>query len=398
LRRVSAGVRHIHARVRGAAAASAVFALLDDIAAAVSAFETRPGDWRLEAYPQSPVLTPNLSARLALAAAAGGGELVEIGEEKLPNRDWLTENQLAFPPLRIGRFFVYGSHHRGGVPAGAIGVALDAATAFGTGEHPSTRGCLLALQTLAQKRRIARPLDIGAGTGILSIAAAKLLRRKVSAGDIDPGSVAVARHNIARNSVAGLVRVGQFPGYRGRAIRRRHYDLILSNILARPLALLAADLARHLAPGGRAVLSGLLRRQEPIVLAPHHRLGIALERRIVIAGWSTLILRVGTAPKMPAPKMPAPKMAMGAKAPIYRSGSGQRPVRPPSAARRPPPSAKGQAPSGDPAGNRPRPGRGSASGEPRYRRASGHREPSTRHKPAPGAAKPKMPYRLKRRG
>jgi ribosomal protein L11 methyltransferase len=385
---MSDGVRHLHARVRGAGAASAVFALLDDIAPAVSAFETAPGEWRLEAYPRSSVLTPDLSAQFALAAAASGGELVEIGEEKLPDRDWLTENQLAFPPLRIGRFFVYGSHHRGGVPAGAIGVALDAATAFGTGEHPSTRGCLLALQTLAQKRRIVHPLDIGAGTGILSIAAAKLLRRKVAAGDIDPGSVAVARHNVARNSVAGLVRVGHFPGYRGRSIRPRHHDLILSNILARPLALLAVDLARHLASGGRAVLSGLLRRQEPIVLAPHRGLGIALERRIVIAGWSTLILRAG----------PAPQMAMGVKAPIYPSGSGQRPVRPPSAARRPPPSAKGQAPSGDPEGNRLPPGRGSASGEPRYRRASGHRAPSARHKPAPGAAKPKRPYRLKRTG
>jgi ribosomal protein L11 methyltransferase len=370
-----------------------MLALLDSASSAVSAFETAPGEWLLEAYPRSPVLTPDLSGRLALAAAAGGGELVEIGEEKLPDRDWLTENQLAFPPLRIGCFFVYGSHHRGGAPAGAIGVALDAATAFGTGEHPSTRGCLLALQTLAQKRWIAHPLDIGAGTGILSIAAAKLLRRKVSAGDIDPGSVAVARHNVVRNGVAGLARVGCFPGYRSRAIRRRHHDLILSNILARPLALLAADLARYLAPGGRAVLSGLLRRQEPIVLAPHRDLGIALERRIVIDGWSTLILRAG-----PAPKMPAPKMAMGAKAPIYRSGSGQRPVRPPFAARRPLPSAKGHAQSGDPAGNRPPPGRGSASGEPRYRRASGHRAPSARHKPAPGAARPKKPYRLKRRG
>jgi ribosomal protein L11 methyltransferase len=393
LRPVSASVRHIHARIHGSAAASAVFALLDDIAAAVSAFETAPDEWRLEAYPQSPVLTPNLAAQLALAAAAGGGELVEIGEENLPDRDWLAENQLAFPPLRIGRFFVYGSHHRGGVPAGTIGVALDAATAFGTGEHPSTRGCLLALQTLAQKHRIAHPLDIGAGTGILSIAAAKLLRRKVAAGDIDPRSVAVARHNIARNAVAGLVRVGCFPGYRGRAIRRRGHDLILSNILARPLALLAADLARHLAPGGWAVLSGLLRRQEPIVLAPHRALGIALERRIVIDGWSSLILHAGM-----APKMPAPQMAMGAKAPIYGSGSGQRPVRPPFAARRPPPSVKGQAPSGDPAGNRPPPGRGSASDEPRYRRASGRRAPSARHKPAPRAATPKRPYRLRRRG
>src|SRR5271163_1719886 len=307
---MSTGVRHLHALVRGAGAAGAVFALLDDIAPAVSAFETTSNEWRLEAYPRAAVLTPDLSAQLALAAAAGGGELVEIGEEKLPDRDWLTENQLAFPPLRIGRFFVYGSHHRGGVPAGAIGIALDAATAFGTGEHPSTRGCLLALQALALKRRIAHPLDIGAGTGILSIAAAKLLRRRVLAGDIDVGSVEVARHNIARNGVAGLARVGHFPGYRSHAIRRRHHDLILSNILARPLALLAVDVARHLAPGGRAVLSGLLCRQEPIVLAPHRGLGIMLERRIVIAGWSTLILRA-----RPAPKIPAPQMAMGAKAP-----------------------------------------------------------------------------------
>jgi ribosomal protein L11 methyltransferase len=314
LRPVSAGARHIHAVVRGAGAASAVFAILDDLAAALSAFETMPDEWRLEAYPRAPVLTADLAARLALAAAAAGGELVEIGEAKLPERNWLAENQLAFPPLRIGRFFVYGSHHRGGVPAGAIGIALDAATAFGTGEHPSTRGCLIALEALARTRRVAYPLDIGSGTGILSIAAAKLLRRRVLASDIDAGSVMVARHNIARNGVARLVRVGHAAGYRGRGLRRRGHDLILSNILARPLALLAVDLARHLAPGGRAVLSGLLRRQEPIVLAPHRGLGLALERRIIIDGWSTLILR-----SPPAPKMPVSKMAMGATAPIYRS-------------------------------------------------------------------------------
>jgi ribosomal protein L11 methyltransferase len=363
---VSNGIRRICARVRGAEAASAIFAVLDDTAAAVSAFEAAPGEWRLEAYPKSPILTPELSARLSIAAAASGGELVEIGEDKLPDRDWLTENQLAFPPLRIGRFFVYGSHHRGGIPAAAIGIALDAATAFGTGEHPSTRGCLMALQALARRRRIAHPLDIGAGTGILSIAAAKLLRRRVLASDIDAGSVAVARHNVTRNGVAGLVRVGHAPGYRAARGRRGYYDLTLSNILARPLALLAADLGRHIAPGGRAVLSGLLRRQEPIVLAPHRGLGIVLERRIVIDGWSTLILRAGRL----SAKMPASEMAMGAEAPIYRSG--RRPVRPPFAGRKPAPSATGQAPSDDLAGHRLLPGRGSASGERRCRRASDH--------------------------
>jgi len=277
--------------VRGPAAASAVFALLDEAADAVSAFEIALQEWRLEAHPPWAVLIPALSARLALAAAAAGGTLVEIGEEKLPARDWLAENQLAFPPLRVGRFFVYGSHYRDRVPAGAIGIQVDAATAFGTGEHPSTRACLMALESLARRHRFQRPLDIGTGTGILAIAAAKLLRREVLAGDIDRGAAAVARHNAHRNGVAGLVRVRRSRGYRDRTLQRLRYDLVLSNILARPLALLARDLAKVLMPGGRVVLSGLLCRQEPIVLAPHRGCGIVLERRLVIDGWSTLILR-----------------------------------------------------------------------------------------------------------
>ena len=284
-------VWRVLARVRGADAATAVLALLDDLAGAVSAFEITPEEWRVEAYPPSSVLSPALAAELALAAAAAGGTLVEIGEGQLPDRDWLAENQLAFPPLRVGRFFIYGSHHRGRVPAGAIGIMLDAATAFGTGEHPSTRGCLMALDRLARRHRFRRPLDVGTGTGILAVAAAKLLHRRVLASDIDRGAVRVARHNVARNGVAGLVRVSGADGYRDRAIRKLPYDLILSNILARPLALLARDLARTLMPGGRAVLSGLLRRQEPIVLAPHRGCGIVLERRLVIDGWSTLVLR-----------------------------------------------------------------------------------------------------------
>ena len=290
-------VWHIRAKLRGTDAASAVLALLDELVAAVSAFETAPEEWQVEAYPSSPVLIPALAARLALAAAAAGGTLLELGEEKLEDRDWLAENQLTFPPLRIGRFFVYGSHHRGRVPSGAIGIMLDAATAFGTGEHPSTRGCLMALEYLAGHRGFRHPLDIGTGTGILAIAAAKLLHRKVLASDIDRGAVRVARHNLARNGVAQLVRVRRAPGYRDRAIGKSRHDLVSSNILARPLALMARDLARTLMPGGRAVLSGLLRRQEPIVLAPHRGRGIVLERRLVIDGWSTLVLRARQASK-----------------------------------------------------------------------------------------------------
>src|SRR5205085_123502 len=127
--------------------------------------------------------------RLALAAAAAGGRLIGIAEERLPERDWLAENRRAFPPQRIGRFFVHGSHWRGAAPVSSIAIEIDAATAFGTGEHPSTQGCLLALEDLARRRRFRRPLDIGTGSGILAIAAAKRLLRRVTAGDIDPEGV-----------------------------------------------------------------------------------------------------------------------------------------------------------------------------------------------------------------
>lgn len=284
-------VWRVRAQVHGAEAAAAVFAVFDEMGEAVSAFEMAADEWRVEAWPAASMLTAAVVAQVAVVAAAAAGTLLDIREEKLPARDWLAENRLDFPPLRIGRFFIHGSHYKSRMPAGATAILIDATTAFGTGEHPSTRGCLLALEALARRHRFRKPLDIGVGTGILSIAAAKLLRRRVLARDIDPNAVAVARHNRTHNGVAGLVRVRQAAGYRDRALRQSSFDLVMSNILARPLALMARDLARVLAPGGVAVLSGLLRRQEPIVLAPHRGLGVVLERRIVVDGWSTLVLR-----------------------------------------------------------------------------------------------------------
>jgi ribosomal protein L11 methyltransferase len=314
---MSAGVYRIVARVRGSDAAEAVLGLLDSATGAVAAFETGLGEWRLEAYPRAALVNPDLAARLALAAVAAGGDLIDLHQEELLDRDWLEENRLAFPPLQIGRFFVYGSHYHGMVPPASIGVVLDAATAFGTGEHPSTRGCLLALEALARRRPIRRPLDIGTGTGILAIAAAKLGRRPVGASDMDAHVVGVARGNVARNGVKQLVRVSRAAGYRSGALRRRRYDLILSNILAQPLARMAADLTRYLAPGGYAVLSGLLKRQEAIVLAPHRGLGLFLDRRVVIDGWSTLVLRGGARGPHP-PSASEGGLGRGTAAPIYR--------------------------------------------------------------------------------
>jgi ribosomal protein L11 methyltransferase len=297
------GRSRIGARVEGADAALAVAAALDGPAGAVAVFEIHEAErgaaalWRIEAYPSAPILDAALEVRLALAAAAAGGRLIRIVEDRLPERDWLAENRRAFPPLRIGRFLVHGSHWPGpgnrgaNRAAGTIAIEIDAATAFGTGEHPSTRGCLLALDSLARRRRFKRPLDIGTGSGILAIAAAKRLRRAVLASDVDCGAARVASHHVRRNGLAGQVRVVCAPGYRSPALRRSKYDLIFANILARPLALMARDLGRAIAPGGVAVLAGLLKRQEALVLAAHRTQGLALKRRIVIDGWSTLILR-----------------------------------------------------------------------------------------------------------
>jgi ribosomal protein L11 methyltransferase len=281
----------IAARVEGAEAAAAVAEIFDDVAGSVSAFETRegePAEWLVETYAAHSLADAALAVRLELVAAAAGGAVLEFRGDLVPERDWLAENRRAFPPQRIGCFLIHGSHWREKPPAGAIAVEIDAASAFGTGEHPSTRGCLIALDRLTRRHRFRHPRDIGTGSGILAIAAAKLLRRRVLASDIDPESVRVARHHARRNGIARWVRVERKTGAAGRGAG---YDLIFANILARPLALMAHDLARSLEPGGRAILSGLLRRQEASVLAAYRPHGLALDFRIPIEGWVTLVLR-----------------------------------------------------------------------------------------------------------
>src|SRR5437764_1644633 len=225
----------ITAEVEGAEAALEMAAMLDELSGAVAAFETReaegknPARWRVEAYPREPVLDAVIEIRLALAAAAVGGKLLHIVEERLPERDWLAENRRDFPPQRIGRFFIHGSHWHGRAAPSSIPIEIDAATAFGTGEHPSTSGVLLALDGLARRRRFRRPLDIGTGSGILAIAAARLTHRRVLASDIDREAARVAAHHVRRNGLAGRVRVICAPGFRSRRLRHGKYDLILAN-------------------------------------------------------------------------------------------------------------------------------------------------------------------------
>jgi ribosomal protein L11 methyltransferase len=288
----------IAARIEGAEAASTVADILDELTGGVSAFETREAsgarlaEWSVEAYAPAAMVDAALDVRLRLATTAAGGKILDLIELPVPERDWLAENRRAFPPQQIGRFLIHGSHWRGKPPAGSIAVEIDAATAFGTGEHPSTRGCLIAFDRLARTRRFRRPRDIGTGSGILAIAAAKLLHRPVTASDVDPGSVAVAKHHARRNGLAGSVHLTCAAG----AGRSRQHDLVFANILARPLALMARDLARSVAPGGVAILSGLLRRQEAGVLSAYRAHGLVLKVRIPIDGWSTLVLHKRNGP------------------------------------------------------------------------------------------------------
>jgi ribosomal protein L11 methyltransferase len=271
---------------------------LDEMAVAIAAFEIVPGgDWRIEAYLTDPPDADAVAAALRNSARSQGVATPEHHIAPLPPVDWLAENRRSFPALGIGRFYIHGSHLPPRPTPGRVQLLLDAATAFGSGEHATTRGCLIAIDRLSRirkpgRRGLRRPLDVGCGSGVLAIGLAKLTHRPVVASDLDPESVRVATANAHANGVASLVRVVAANGYRSRSIRAgRPYDLIVSNILAKPLCRLALDLKRHLAPGGYVILSGLLNAQETQVLNAHRRHGLALMSRWRSEGWSALILR-----------------------------------------------------------------------------------------------------------
>lgn len=270
--------------------------LLAELCSAVGAFEPEEDSplRQIEGVCERKPDLADLALRLALLARALGVAEPAAAVERLPALDWIAETVKAFPPLAIGRFFVHGSHHARKKPAGRIGLVIDANTAFGTGEHPTTHGCLLALERLARRGApVRRALDMGCGTGILAFAVARLWQRaRVTAVDIEAESIRVARINARVNGVADRVRAWVGDGYRGRAVAAQApYDLIAANILARPLMALARDLDRHLRPGGHAILAGLLQRQEAQVLAAHRLQGLHLVERLPIRGWPTLVLR-----------------------------------------------------------------------------------------------------------
>ncbi len=256
--------------------------------------DAEPGDggpMRVVGHSGRPLERAPLVAATAIAATLAGIEPPEIAVERLPDIDWLAQSLRSFPPIDAGRFQLRGSHVQEPAPAGRIALVIDAGAAFGSGEHASTKGCLLAFDRLLKRRRFRRVLDMGCGSGILAIAAARSGPTRALAVDIDPQAARVAAANLRRNRVAARVRAAAANGYRSRLVHRQApYDLIFANILARPLARMAKPLRAHLAPGGVAILAGLLDRQERLVLAAHRAQGLALVMRKRLDGWSCLVV------------------------------------------------------------------------------------------------------------
>ncbi len=206
--------------------------------------------------------------------------------QKMPAKNWLLECYQSFKPIIIGKYYIYGSHITDTPPEDKIALKIDAATAFGTGEHQTTHGCLEALNNLNFVPE--KVLDVGCGSGILAMAYAKTFQKPVDAVDIDDESVRVATQNAADNGLKELIHVWQSDGYKNVS---NSYDLILCNILARPLMDMASDLKQHLNPGGMAILSGFLNRQERWVLKAHTDIGLKLITKYRVNGWSTLVVQ-----------------------------------------------------------------------------------------------------------
>ena len=239
--------------------------------------------WRIDAFPTTSEETDALKARLA----AQPGLVVTV--EPLADADWLAMSLSGLPPVRAGRFFVYGAHDRGQVPPNAVALRIEAGAAFGTGHHGTTVGCLQAWNDLLKARRFGKVLDVGAGTGVLAIAAARTGARLARGTDIDAPSVRIARENAELNGArAEFVHASGLGHQRVRSAAP--YDLVFANILAPPLVALAQDIRGALRPGGVAILSGLLRTQERRVLAAYRSRGFRLLRRIHRDAWATLVL------------------------------------------------------------------------------------------------------------
>ena len=258
--------------------------------AAIAAFERPDGRWDVTVhFADAP---DQALVRELVANSAGQDIAASIVFDTVEAKDWVKASLEDLVPVPAGRFVVHGQHDRARVPPNKLGIEIEAALAFGTGHHGTTRGCLLLLDHVLKAWRPRRVLDLGTGTGVLAIAAARALHEKVLASDIDPPSVQVARDNARLNVAGHLVQAIRATGFAApQFVAAAPFDLVLANILANPLRQLAAPMARHLAPSAMVILSGLLTHQAPAVIAAYRARGLVPLRHLRIEGWSSLLLR-----------------------------------------------------------------------------------------------------------
>jgi ribosomal protein L11 methyltransferase len=262
--------------------------LVEPHALAVTLFEDAAPAFVVEAYYQHEPAAADIDSALAgLGIGVGRASI-----ESVPDLNWVAISQAALPPVLAGRFIVHGSHDRARVGMRPLAIEIEAGEAFGTGHNATTSGCLEAIDALSRRRRFARALDLGCGTGVLAIAAARALpHTHVIASDNDPVATQIARANMRLNRVAGRVRVITASGFAHQLLRRaQSFDLVLANILPRPLIALAPAIRAALRPGGVAVLSGLLNLQAPQVTASYRAAGFRLLAARRHAEWTVLVL------------------------------------------------------------------------------------------------------------
>lgn len=257
---------------------------------ALTVFENGPASWRLEAYFNDGLDGRNLAQELAVYIAE---PLPEFVADAVPDLNWVAMSQEALPPVKAGRFTVHGSHDTHRVPRSPNAILIDAGEAFGTAHHQTTLGCLLAIDRLTRTEDFQTILDLGTGSGVLAIALARMLpKAEIIATDLDKQSVVVARENMRINGVGQRLAVTQADGVRHAWLRQsKPFDLVIANILAGPLIMLAPQLARTVRRAGTLVLSGLLIPQAPQVIAAYLAAGFHLISHDRISGWSTLVLR-----------------------------------------------------------------------------------------------------------
>jgi ribosomal protein L11 methyltransferase len=257
--------------------------------AAIAAFEGPGGRWDITVHFADP--PDQISIRELVGIAAGDEVALAIHFDAVEAKDWVKATLEQLVPVRAGRFIVHGRHDRERVPPNKLGIEIEAALAFGTGHHGTTRGCLILLDEVLKAYCPRRVLDLGTGTGVLAIAAAKALHRRVLASDIDPLAARVAAGNARLNGTGDLVKTIQAIGFSAPQFQRRGpFDLVLANILANPLRQMATPMSRHLAPGALVILSGLLPPQASAVVSAYRARGLILKRQIRIEGWSSLLM------------------------------------------------------------------------------------------------------------